>query len=109
MSKCTIKDLPGDIRKAVPHYESNPTVVEIIKEAEAGEFHDFKNEKYVCGKVQVVQMLKDVKEPALEAIREAIINGDYDEDPDVEDRVNLKNSMVASGMPEDLAKKMFGI
>ncbi len=85
MSKCTIKDLPDEIRKLVPYYESNPAVVEIIIEAEAGEFHDFKNEKYVCGKVQLVQMLKDANEPALEPIRESIINGDYDEDPDVED------------------------
>ncbi len=46
--KSTITDLPNDIRAAVPPADRTPLIQQIIEQAEAGEFHDFKNTTYVC-------------------------------------------------------------
>lgn len=57
---------------------------EIIQEAKDGEYHDFKNDKYVCGKVALCEKL--FKFPKLEDIRKQVVEGDYDESPDDEDK-----------------------
>lgn len=106
--KSTIKDLPNDIRIAVPHHERNAYVKEIIKQAERGEFHDFKNKLYACGKVQLSHMLHEAKEPALAKIRQAVINGDYDESPDAEDKALMKKDWIENGGTEKSYKLMFG-
>lgn len=71
-----------------------PEIAEIIREAKAGEFHDFKNNKYACGKVEVVGRLRAAAaSPAttysargvLLHLAERVINGDYDEVADDDD------------------------
>lgn len=106
--KSTITDLPNDIRAAVPNHERNAYVKEIIKQAQRGEFHDFKNTTYVCGKVQLAHMLYEANEEALNPIRQAVINGDYDESPDAEDKAMLKKDWVENGGTEESYKSMFG-
>ncbi|TXI90019.1 MAG: hypothetical protein E6Q36_02275 [Chryseobacterium sp.] len=64
---------------------------EMIAEAKAGEYHDFKNTKYICGKVEVVNKLS--KFPELDHIRQAVINGEYDESPDEEDKAQLRKEL----------------
>lgn len=90
MSKSTITDLPNDIRNAVPNYAQNALIQEIITQALRGEFHDYKNNLYACGKVQLVGMLQETNEPALLSIRQSVVNGDYDESPDAEDKATMK-------------------
>lgn len=108
MRKSTIKDLPHDIMLAVPHAERSPYIQEIIKQAQRGEFHDFKNKLYVCGKVQLAHMLHEAKEPALLQIRQAVINGDYDESPDDEDKAQMKKEWLESGATLESYERMFG-
>lgn len=106
--KSTITDLPNDIRAAVSHSERNAFVKEIIKQAERGEFHDFKNKVYVCGKIQLAHMLHETKEAALQPIRQAVINGDYDESPDAEDKAAMKKDWLAEGGTIESYEIMFG-
>lgn len=61
---------------------------EIIAEAKAGEYHDYKNNKYPCGKVAVVGKLSQF--PELNHIRQAIMDGEYDESPDEEDKARMR-------------------
>lgn len=64
---------------------------EMIFEAQSGEYHDFKNNKYVCGKVELVNKLADF--PELSDIRDAVIAGSYDESPDEEDKRKLREEL----------------
>lgn len=107
MAKSTITDLPNDIRKAVPHYKENQAIMEIIRQAQAGEFHDFKNTTHVCGKMAAAKMLQEANEPALVPIRQAIIDGEYDESPDSEDKAQLKKDWLDGGGTEESYKKLF--
>lgn len=108
MKKSTITDLPNDIKAAVPNWQDNALVKEIITQAEQGEFHDFKNKRYVCGKVQVADMLYEANDRRLFNIRQAIVNGDYDESPDEEDEAMMKKDWIENGGTEESYKKMFG-
>jgi hypothetical protein len=57
----------------------------IIKEAEEGAYHDYRS-SHVCGKVYAVSRLRTVGLPETEALANAIIEGDYDEDYTEEDQ-----------------------
>lgn len=79
ISKSTITDLPNDILALVPEALSIPKLAVIIAEARAGEYHDFKNDKYVAPKVALCNLLIESKEARLTVIREAVVAGVYDE------------------------------
>ena len=106
--KSTITDLPNDIRIAVPHSERNAYVKEIIKQAERGEFHDFKNKLYACGKAQLAHMLHEANEPSLLPIRQAVIHGEYDESPDEIDKAMMKKDWLDNGGSLSGYEQMFG-
>jgi hypothetical protein len=108
MQKSTIKDLSNDIRQAVPNFKENQFIMEIIRQAQAGEFHDFKNTTYACGKLALAQMLQEANEPLLLKIRQSVIDGEYDESPDAEDKAQMKKDWLADGGTEESYKKMFG-
>lgn len=107
-TKSTITDLPNDIRLAIPEEEQTPLIKRILMEAEAGEFHDFKNEKYTCGKVAVCNLLVETKDSRLDGIRQAVVEGYYDESPDKEDKARLKKQWIESGGSEESYLKVFG-
>ena len=90
MPKSTITDLPNDIRQAVPNYKENHRILEIIRQAQAGEFHDYKNKMYDTPKLILRLLLKETKEPALLPIIQDLINGEYDENPDADDKAKIK-------------------
>ncbi len=106
--KSTITDLPNDIRIAVPHHERSPYVQEIIKQAQHGEFHDYKNRRYSCGKTQLAFMLRQTNKPELLPIRQAVIDGEYDEEPDKEDIAAMKKDWIDDGGSENLFNSLFG-
>lgn len=108
MEKSTIKDLSNDIRQAVPNFKENQVIMEIIRQAQAGEFHDFKNTTYACGKFALAQMLQEANEPLLLKIRQSVIDGEYDESPDAEDKAQMKKDWLADGGTEESYKKLFG-
>ena len=108
MNKSTITDLPNDIRQAVPHFKENEFIMEIIRQAQAGEFHDYKNTTHICGKMAVAQMLLEANEPALLPIRQAVISGEYDESPDDEDKAKMKREWMQDGGSEEGYNRLFG-
>lgn len=67
-----------------------PEIEEMIAEAKAGEYHDYKNEKYTCGKVAVAAKLHRA---GLLELRKRVIEGEFDEEPDAEDRKMLDGLM----------------
>lgn len=95
--KNTMTDLVNELEKVEPRTE---LIERIIAEARAGEFHDYKNQKYVCGKVAAVSLLRAAGQ---EKLALAIMNGEYDEEPDQDDLKYLE-----SICPEGL-KPMVGL
>lgn len=75
----------------------------IIADAKAGEYHDFKNKKYICGKMGLVGELAAF--PELSHIAAAVKNGDYDEPADEDDKAMMREELKDS--PEML--KILGL
>jgi hypothetical protein len=97
--KSTLTDLVVELTALNPDGELN----DIIAEAQAGEYHDYKNTKYICGKVELVNKL--AAHERCKFIRAAVINGDYDESPDEEDKALMRKDIMEN-MPETSAKQM---
>ena len=81
----------------------------IIAEAKAGEYHDYKNERYACGKVAVVGHLKKLNEPFADEIAQRVISGEYDEEADADDKVMLTKILVDASFPKATREKLFGL
>jgi hypothetical protein len=70
----------------------------IIAEAKAGEYHDYKNKKYVCGKVAANDLLQvaakqhgdEKTKKLLLDLAERIRNGVFDEEADEEDKAAMR-------------------
>lgn len=97
--KSTTIDLIVDLMP----YNSDGKLNAIIDEARLGEFHDYKNQKYACGKLELHTLLAPF--PELEHIRKAVADGDYDESPDAEDKAMMKADIIKD-MGEKAAKLM---
>jgi hypothetical protein len=108
MSKSTIEHLPKEIMEAIPEWESIPAVKQIVEEALIGEFHDYKNTKYDCGKIEVVSLMTACKDQRLLPMIEGVMNGDYDEHADETDIANMKKDWIAGGGSEESWNKNFG-
>lgn len=76
-------ELVSELEKVTPR---TPLVEQLIAEAKAGEYHDYKNKKYVCGKVAVVGLLRQA---GLEDLAKQVMQGEYDEEADAEDQKML--------------------
>jgi hypothetical protein len=90
MSKSTMTDLVQVLEKR----NTGGQYDTIIAEAKAGEFHDFKNQKYACGKMAAVEMMQPFEE--LKDIRLDIMNGVYDEQMDEEDKARMREDFKDS-------------
>lgn len=66
---------------------------DMIVEAEAGEYHDFKNRKYVCGKVEASSRLRRLGFPELATRIEA---GEFDEQPDTTDVLAMRSGFIGT-------------
>lgn len=98
--KCTIKDLPGELLK-LPKSDLRDMIIE---EAKAGEYHDYKNTKYVCGKTELVMLL--AKLDGADDIRNEVLCGVYDEMPDAEDKKMISDLLAKMAKEAmDLVKK----
>lgn len=97
--KSTMVELVAELEKL----PKTPTITLMIEEAKRGEYHDYKNEKYVCGKVAsaslLVQAASEMVKPGdinhCMAIRQDIIDGEYDEYADEEDEKMLGETLRA--------------
>lgn len=91
MRKNTMVEMVQELEKLPKH----PEVLAMIEDAKAGEYHDFKNVKYVCGKVTSAEHLFEIisKYPGTREIagkiRDDIISGVYDESPDDGDKEEM--------------------
>ncbi len=83
------KDTRIDLVAELQNIEPKSDLINlIIKEAQDGEFHDYKNRKYDCGKVTLVYLMS--QDNRLNELRQAVMNGEYDETPDEEDKKELR-------------------
>jgi len=113
MTKSTMVEFVEELRKFPQH----PEVVEMVMDAAAGEFHDFKNDKYMCGKVTACILLvnlsdkyHDLHSECQRLVRE-IQNGDYDEKADEGDIKRMSDDIdQGTSDPEEAAalKKLLG-
>lgn len=94
MSKSTMTDLVAELEKR----NKDGKYDFLISEAKAGEYHDFKNKKHDCGKVGLVNDLASF--PELEDIRWAVINGEYDEKADEQDKELMRQDIINNLGPE---------
>lgn len=108
MRKSTIEHLPKEIEALIPESERTPLIKQIIEEAMIGEFHDFKNDKYVCGKMAVVSLMLKTKDGRFQPLINAVINGDYDEPADDNDMMNMRKDWKDSGSDPEQFDKLFG-
>lgn len=74
----------------------------MIEEAKAGEYHDYKNEKYVCGKMESSRRLRKL---GFSELAERIEQGEFDEESDEEDDRKLREIALNNGLPP----KIFGL
>lgn len=81
---------------------------ELIREAKAGEFHDYKNKKYTCGKAAFVILVAN-NYPELSDIAEEFKKGVYDEVPDEEDKELMRKDLKAEGFSDEMIERMFGL
>ena len=104
--KSTMVELVQELEALEP---KTPGLLTIIMEAKAGEYHDYKNRKYVCGKHAVVKDLraeadrpktpKALREP-LRALAQRVIAGEFDEEADEEDKAELRKHIHPRAWPE---------
>ncbi len=101
--KSTMVELVEELKK-IPE---TPGLKVMIEEAIAGEYHDYKNKRYLCGKMEVVnKLLREIRitesfgiKEELYLIRNAVINGEYDEKADDEDKAAMRASCHPSLWP----------
>lgn len=88
--KSTMVELVQELENIIPLGDSRKIAYfnETIEEAKRGEYHDYKNKKYACGKVAVVARLRYMN---LHALAQRVINGEFDEEADAEDIAYLKS------------------
>jgi ribosome assembly protein YihI (activator of Der GTPase) len=84
----------------------SPQLAVIIEEAKAGEYHDYKNQKYVCGKVAAVARLEAI---GLSDIADRIKKGEFDEEADAQDKAVLLRDMAEMGMDPAKVREVFGL
>lgn len=81
----------------------------IIKEAKAGEYHDYKNERYTCGKVAVIGHLRKLNEPSADELARRVMDGEYDEEADTDDKAMMRKNALEGGFNEKQVEKLFGL
>lgn len=109
-SKSTITDLPKALAAAAAATQGDTRLTEavrlVIDLAEAGEFHDYKNQRFAMPKVMLVKLLGDLG-PDFDDIRQEVMNGDYDEPADDEDVASMKKSWLDGGGTEAQWNQLF--
>jgi hypothetical protein len=91
MAKSTMVELVDELRKLPKSKEIDL----MIEEALAGEYHDYKNQKYACGKFESATRLDDLGHYEL---ANRIKSGEFDEEADETDKSNMRDMLSRSGM-----------
>lgn len=94
MSKSTNKELVIELQAL----NKDNRLDQIINKAIAGHYHDFKApEHVVCGKMEFGN--DSAWFPELIELRQAVIDGDYDESPDEDDKADMRKDMPSTMWP----------
>lgn len=73
---------------------------QLIANAQANRYHEFKNpDDVACGKMQFIIDTEPFAQE-LADLRQAIINGDYDESADEQDIKMMRDELLADGSPD---------
>lgn len=92
------KDTRTDLVEELKKLKQYPEITYMIAEAQAGEYHDYKNKKYVCGKTEAITRLDTISrfynDQTVIALRNQIMNGDFDEQADEEDKLSMRNDII---------------
>lgn len=83
MRKSTMIELVQELEKA----PRSALVDQMINEARAGEYHDYKNKKYICGKTAVVHLLTVAN---LLDLAKRVTEGEFDEQADEQDKEQMR-------------------
>lgn len=78
----------------------------MIVEAKKGEYHDYKNVRYDCGKVASSTHLRGM---GFVALAQRIEGGEFDEEADEQDKAMLKKDALEGGFTAEQCEKLFGI
>lgn len=82
-----------------------PKVLEMIEEAKAGEYHDYKNKKYLCGKVEASRKLRrlnlreESKMNFALKLAKRIEDGEFDEPADDNDKAMMRRTLPEALWP----------
>lgn len=94
--KSTMVELVEELEK-LWEVTKHPGIPEMIEEAKAGEYHDYKNKKYACGKVESYTKLMRL---GFHDLANRIKNGEFDEEADEEDKKMMREDLLAGGFNE---------
>ena len=101
MPKRTMVELVEELQKLPP----SPDIDVMIAEARAGEYHDYKNQKYPCGKLESSHRLRQLGYPDL---AKRIEQGEFDEEPDEDDRKKMAEDL-GTGQGADALREILGL
>lgn len=77
-----------------------PEIKYMIEEAKAGEYHDYKNQKYCCGKTESYTRLKQLafhyQDEACSYLADRIAEGEFDEEADEDDKAMMRKELLES-------------
>jgi hypothetical protein len=73
----------------------------MIQEAKQGEYHDYKNRKYICGKMESSCRLREL---GFVDLAKRIESGEFDEEADEIDKQKMRNELGDSEIA-----KLFGL
>lgn len=92
----TRKDTRFELVEELEKLTPTDAILEMIAEAKAGEYHDYKNKKYVCGKFALVHRLN---EAGLFDLADRVKNGEFDEVADEDDKALMRKDLPKEAWP----------
>lgn len=118
--KSTMVELVTELEKLNQFFGKPSPIDFLIEEAKAGEYHDYKNEKYACGKIAVCgyldQLAAKTKDrgmteahAAISKISSDVKNGEYDEEADEQDKEYLRDFLRQNNLDSEASRKLFGL
>ena len=86
--KSTMVELVTELEEITPRTE---LIAKTIALAKQGEFHDYKNQMFVCGKVALIDFLRRA---GLMDLRKRVIDGEFDEQADADDIAMMRKEIL---------------
>lgn len=96
--KSTMVELVTELEKL----PQTTVIKEMIAEAKAGEYHDYKNNKYVCGKFESATRLDAL---GYHELSKRIKEGEFDEEADEQDKKMMREGLGGN----EAMCKIFGV